>query len=109
MAEALIASAVRTPIATSYKGSLRETSPETLATLVVTDAVRRSGLAPETFEDVILDEALAGGGDLARYAAVAAGMPRVPGQAVNRHCAGSLTAVGNAAAAVRSGMEHALI
>ncbi|WP_326835394.1 thiolase family protein [Amycolatopsis rhabdoformis] len=109
MPEALIVSAVRTPIATSYKGSLRETAPETLATLVVTEAVRRSGLAPSDFDDVILAEALAGGGDLARYAAVAAGMPRVPGQAVNRHCAGSLTAVGNAAAAVRSGMEHAVI
>jgi acetyl-CoA C-acetyltransferase len=36
-------------------------------------------------------------------------MESVPGQAVNRHCAGSLTAIGNAAAQIGSGMERVLI
>jgi acetyl-CoA C-acetyltransferase len=109
MTEALIVSAVRTPIATSFKGTLRDTSPEDLATIVVREAVARSGLAPEEFDDVILAESIAGGGDIARYAAVAAGMIGVPGQAINRHCAGSLTAVGNAAASIRAGMDRAII
>ena len=39
----------------------------------------------------------------------ATGMEHVPGQSVNRHCAGSLTAIGNAAAQIGSGMERALI
>ncbi|HEY9563473.1 MAG TPA: thiolase family protein [Nocardioides sp.] len=109
MTEALIVSAVRTPIATSYKGSLRDTSPEDLAAIVVREAAARSGLEPDAFEDVILAESLAGGGDIARWAALAHGMTRVPGQSVNRHCAGSLTAVGNAAASIRAGMDSAII
>jgi acetyl-CoA C-acetyltransferase len=36
-------------------------------------------------------------------------MTAVPGQAVNRHCAGSLTAVANAAAAIRAGMESVVV
>ena len=36
-------------------------------------------------------------------------MQDVPGQSVNRHCAGSLTAIGNAAAQIGSGMERVLI
>ena len=36
-------------------------------------------------------------------------MSHVPGQSVNRHCAGSLTAIGNASAQIGSGMERALI
>src|ERR1700741_33448 len=36
-------------------------------------------------------------------------MEDIPGQAVNRHCAGSLTAIGNAAAQIGSGMERVLI
>src|SRR3546814_16351164 len=89
MTEALIVSAVRTPIATSYKGSLRDTSPEDLAAIVVREAAARSGLEPDAFEDVILAESLAGGGHLARWAAPPHGMTRVPGQSVNRHWPGS--------------------
>ena len=46
---------------------------------------------------------------VARYAAAACGMEDIPGQSVNRHCAGSLTAIGNAAAQIGSGMETVLI
>jgi len=109
MTDALIVSAVRTPIATAFKGTLRDTPAEELATLVVRESLARSGVAPELIDDVILAESQYGGGDMARFAAVAAGLTAVPGQAVNRHCAGSLTAVGNAAAGIRSGMEQAII
>ena len=109
MAQAVIVSAVRTPIGVSFRGTLRDTTAETLATLVVAESLRRSGVGAELIDDVIFAEALYGGGDLARYAAVAAGLTRVPGQAINRHCAGSLTAVGNAAASIRAGMDQAVI
>ncbi|MFC1405256.1 MULTISPECIES: thiolase family protein [Streptacidiphilus] len=109
MNEAVILSAVRTPIATSFKGTLRDTPAEELATVVVRAALERSGLSAQDIDDVILAEELAGGGDIARYAAVAAGLAHVPGQAVNRHCAASLAAVGNAAASVRAGMDRAVI
>ena len=109
MTEAVIVSAVRTPIATSFKGTLRDTRAEQLATAVVTSVVDRSGLAPSDVADVIMAEELAGGGDIARYAAVAAGLLHAPGQAINRHCAGSLAAVGNAAATIRAGMDRAVV
>ncbi|MEO3787558.1 thiolase family protein [Actinocorallia sp. B10E7] len=109
MREAVIISAVRTAVGTARKGTLSETRAEDLAVHVVREAVRRSGLAADRFDDVILAESLYGGGDLARHAAVAAGMVGVPGQAVNRHCAGGLTAVGNAAASIRAGMDRAVV
>jgi acetyl-CoA C-acetyltransferase len=109
MTKATIISAVRTPIGTARKGTLTETPAERLATHILVEAVRRSGLPPEKFDDVIFAEEMYGGGDLARYAAVAAGMTQLPGQAANRHCAGSLTTVGNAAASIRAGMDRAVI
>ncbi|MFF7944661.1 thiolase family protein [Nocardia gamkensis] len=105
----MIVSAVRTPIATAYKGTLRDTPAETLASHVLGESVRRSGLQPDRFEDVILAESQYGGGDLARYAAVASGMTTVSGQAVNRYCAGSLAAVGNAAGSIKADMDTAVI
>ncbi|MGH3251373.1 MAG: thiolase family protein [Trebonia sp.] len=109
MPEAIIASAVRTPIGTAFKGTLTETTAEELATHVLREAVRRSGLAPERFDDVAFGETLYGGGDLARYAAVAAGMIQVPGVALNRHCASSLTAIAMASGSIRSGMDRAVV
>jgi acetyl-CoA C-acetyltransferase len=107
--EAVVVSAVRTPIGTARKGTLSETPAEELALHVLQEAVRRSGLEPTRFDDVIMGESLYGGGDLARHAAVAAGMTHVPGVAVNRHCASSLTATGMAAASIRAGMDRAVI
>ena len=109
MPDAVIVSAIRTPIGTARKGTLADTSALDLAQIVLEESVRRSGLPPERFDDVILAESGWGGGDIARHAAVAAGMMTVPGQAVNRHCAGSLTAIGNAAATIRAGMDSAVV
>ncbi|MFE6820896.1 thiolase family protein [Streptomyces sp. NPDC057690] len=109
MPAAVIVSAVRTPIGTARKGTLTETPAEDLATHILREAVRRSGLAADRFEDVVFAESMYGGGALARYAAVAVGMTRVPGVAVNRHCAGSLTSVAMAAGSIRAGMDRALV
>jgi acetyl-CoA acyltransferase len=109
MATPVIVGAVRTAIGRSFKGTLVNTPPETLITTVLPEVVRRSGVDPTAFDDIIFAESHYGGGDLARYAATATGMEGVPGQSVNRHCAGSLTAIGNAAAQIGSGMERALV
>jgi acetyl-CoA C-acetyltransferase len=109
MKEAVIVSAVRTAIGTAGKGTLAATPAEVLATHILTESIRRSGVPPESVDDVIFAESMYGGGDLARYAAVNAGLSRVPGQAVNRHCAGSLTAVANAAGSIRSGMDRVVV
>lgn len=109
VADPVIVSAARTPVATARKGSLTNTTGEELATLVLQEVVRRSGLDPSQIDDVIFAESQYGGGDLARYAAAASSFDSVPGQAVNRHCAGSLTAVGNASAGIKSGMDRVVV
>jgi acetyl-CoA C-acetyltransferase len=109
MPDAVVVSAVRTPVGTAFKGTLAETSAAELALLILTESVDRSGLDPALIDDVVFAESMAGGGDLARHAAVAAGMTTVPGMAVNRHCAGSLTSMGIAAAAIVAGMESAVV
>jgi acetyl-CoA acetyltransferase family protein len=109
MPDAVIVNAVRTPIGTAFRGSLTETPPEDLARIVLAEAVQRSQLDPAAFDDIVLAESNYGGGDLARHAAVEAGLTQVPGQAVNRHCAGSLTAVQVAAGAIHAGMDRVIV
>ena len=109
MSKPVIVSAARTAIGRSFKGSLVNTPAEVLAITVLQESVRRAGIDPTTVDDVIFAESHYGGGDLARYAAVASEMTDVPGQAVNRHCAGSLTAVGDAAAQIGAGMERVVV
>src|SRR5262249_640706 len=50
-----------------------------------------------------------GGGVIARHAAVTAGLPEVPGMALNRHCASGLTAVQLAAGSIRAGMDRLVV
>jgi acetyl-CoA C-acetyltransferase len=109
MANAVILSAARTAVGTARKGSLANTRAETLAVTVLKAAIERAGLTPEQVGDVMFAESLYGGGDVARYAALEAGLTRTSGMAVNRHCAGSLTSTGLAAATVLAGMEDIII
>ncbi len=109
MSDAVIVSALRTAIGTARKGTLRETDPFVMAKLVIEESLRRTGLSAKDIDDVILAEALYGGGVIARYAAVEAGIDTVPGLAMNRHCASGLASVQTAAAQIKAGMEHAII
>jgi acetyl-CoA C-acetyltransferase len=109
MNDAVLLSACRTAIGSARKGALREVSAFDLATTVVREAAQRSGLPPESIDDVVLGESMAGGGDIARYAALEAGLIHVPGLAQNRHCASGLASVATAAASVRAGMDRAVI
>uniref|UniRef100_UPI0035CBB6D4 thiolase family protein n=1 Tax=uncultured Sphingomonas sp. TaxID=158754 RepID=UPI0035CBB6D4 len=105
----VITSVVRTAVGTSRKGSLANTPPETLAATVVREAIARSAFAPDEIDDIVLAESLAGGGAIARHAAVELGMLTVSGMAVNRHCAGGLSAIGVAAGAILAGMENVVV
>lgn len=109
MSAPVIVGATRTAIGRSHKGTLADTPAEALITAVVPEVIRRAGIDPSEVGDLIFSESFYGGGDLARYAAAATGMYKVPGQAVQRHCAGGLTAVGNAAAQIASGMERVVV
>ena len=91
MPEAVIVSALRTPIGTAMKGTLRDTDAYTLANHVVGAAAAELG--GHNVDDVILGEGLYGGGVIARHAAITAGLPTVPGLSTNRHCAAGQAAV----------------
>ena len=107
MPEAVIVSALRTPVGTAFKGTLRDTTAFDLARHIVGAAAH--GLDPDRVDDVILGEGLYGGGVLARHAALTAGLTSVPGLAHNRHCAAGLSAVAGAAASIRAGMDELVI
>jgi acetyl-CoA acyltransferase len=107
MPEAVLVSALRTPIGTARKGTLRDTSAFDLADHVVRAAAE--GLDPDQVDDIMLAEGLYGGGVIARHAAITAGLTDVPGLAMNRHCAAGQAAVQTAAASIRAGMDELII
>jgi len=109
MPDAVIVSTARTAIGTAFKGSLLDVDAFELGRLAVAEAVRRSGVDPELVDDVVLGELLYGGGDIARYAAIEAGLVHAPGVAQNRHCASGLSAIQSAAASIRSGMDNVVV
>jgi 3-oxoadipyl-CoA thiolase len=106
MEEAVILSAVRTPIG-RYGGSLKDVRPDDLAALVIAKAVRRANVDPDSIEDVVLGCANQAGEDnrnVARMALLLAGLPfHVAGQTVNRLCGSGLQAVNSAAQAIQTG------
>lgn len=107
--EAVIVSACRTAIGTARRGTLADTDPFELARITVGEAVSRSGIDPAAFDDVVLGESLAGGGDIARHAAIEAGLVDVAGTAIDRHCASGLGAVSMAAGSIMAGMDRAVV
>ena len=109
MPKPVVVGAARTAIGRSFKGSLVNTAPEELATTILEAVVERSGVDRQSVDEVMFAESHYGGGDLARYAAAKIGMYSVPGQALNRHCAGSLATVANAAAQICAGMERTVV
>ena len=106
---AVIVAAARTAIGTARKGTLANMDAKDLAKPVVAAAIERSGLASSDFEDLVMAESLQGGGDSARYIAVDLGLTEIPGMAVNRQCASSLTAIAVGAGQIASGMSRAVL
>ena len=105
MPEAVILSAVRTPIG-RFLGGLADVPAPRLGAVVVREAVRRAGVAPEEVDEVILGNILSAGlGQApARQAARYAGLPDSVGAVtVNKMCGSGLKAVVLAAQAVRAG------
>jgi acetyl-CoA acyltransferase len=106
---AAIVAAARTAIGTARKGALANMPAIELAKPVVAAVVDRSGLDAADFDDFILAESMQGGGDSARYIAVDLGLTDIPGMAVNRQCASSLTAIAVGAGQIAAGMSRAIL
>ncbi len=102
----LILDACRTPVG-RHGGALASVRPDDLAAVAIRALVARTGIDPETLDDVILGCANQAGEDnrnIARMAALLADLPvSVPGQTVNRLCGSGLQAVVSAAQAIRAG------
>jgi len=112
MEDAIILSAVRTPIG-RYGGSLKDVRPDDLAALVISEAVRRADIDAGAVEDVILGCANQAGEDnrnVARMALLLAGLPvHVAGQTVNRLCGSGLQAINSAAQTIQTGMGDIVV
>src|SRR6188472_1704337 len=106
MPEAVVLSAVRTPVG-RYGGGLSAVRPDDLAAVAVGAAVERAGVPAGEIEDVWLGCANQAGEDnrnVARFAALLAGLPEtVAGVTVNRLCASGLAAIAGACHAVIAG------
>lgn len=105
MADAYILAGVRTPIGRFLGGLSPVPAPE-LGGLVVREALRRSGLASERVDEVIMGQVLtAGVGQApARQAALNAGLPNtVSALTINKMCGSGLQAVMLASQSIRAG------
>ena len=106
MPDAVIVSTARTPIGRAFRGAFNKTHGATLGGHVVAEALKRSQVAPEEVDDVLMGCAMpegATGGNIARQIAVRAGLPvEVPGATVNRFCSSGLQTIAMAAQRIRS-------
>jgi acetyl-CoA C-acetyltransferase len=112
--EAFIYEAIRTPRGKQKNGSLNEVKPLNLVVGLIEELRRRN---PDLDESLISDVILGcvspvgdQGGDIARTAVIASGMPdTVGGVQLNRFCASGLEAVNTAAQKVRSGWDDMVL
>ncbi|HQU26493.1 MAG TPA: acetyl-CoA C-acetyltransferase [Acidimicrobiales bacterium] len=107
MPEAVIVATARTPIGRAFKGSLVDLRPDDLTALIVRALLDKvPELDPHSVEDLIVgcgQPAGEAGFNVARVAAVLAGLDDVPGVTVNRYCSSSLQTIRMAAHAIRAG------
>ncbi len=114
MAEAVIVSAVRTPVGRAPKGALATTRPDDLAATAMRGALDKvSALDEAEIDDVILGCAQPEGEqgwDVARWAILRARLPvEIPGATVNRLCSSGLEAIAMADQRVRSAGARVIV
>ena len=114
MPEAVLVSAVRTPVGRAPKGALSTTRPDDLAAAALNNALERvPALDKAEVEDVILGCAQQEGEqgwNMARMTALRAQLPiEVPGMTVNRLCASGLEAIAQADMRIRTGIQRVVV
>ncbi|MBB2674210.1 UNVERIFIED_ORG: acetyl-CoA C-acetyltransferase [Rhizobium esperanzae] len=89
----IVIAAYRTPIGRAF-GSLATVASEDLLAPIIRRILAETGIAPEAIDDVLVGNAAGGGGNIARLAALSAGLPiAVPGVAIDRQCGSGLEAI----------------
>ena len=114
MPEAVLVSAVRTPVGRAPKGALSTTRPDDLAAAALGGALDRVlALDKAEIDDVILGCAQPEGEqvwNIARWAILRAGLPvEIPGATVNRLCSSGLEAIAIADQRIRAGGDRVII
>jgi len=114
MRDAVIVSAVRTPVGKAPNGTLRGTRPDELAAIVLAEALRRvPAVSPADVDDVILGCAMPEaeqGLNVARIASLRAGIPvDASAVTVNRFCASGLQAIAFGAERIMCGFADAVV
>lgn len=99
----VVIAALRSPICRS-NGQLKGLRAPDLLAPVLVSLLDLSGADPSDVDDVIIGNAVGGGGNVARFAALQAGMPiTVPGLTVDRQCGSGLDAITLASRLVAAG------
>jgi acetyl-CoA acyltransferase len=114
MQDAVIVSAVRTPVGKAPNGSLRTVRPDDMAATVIAEALRRApGLEPAAVDDVIVGCAMPEaeqGMNVARIASLRAGVPiTASAVTVNRFCSSGLQAIAYGAERIMCGFADVVI
>jgi acetyl-CoA C-acetyltransferase len=107
----VIVGAVRTPIG-RYLGALSSLTAPQLGAIAIRAVVRRSGVATDRIQEVIMGNVLQGGVGQApaRQAMLAAGLPAsISAVTINKVCGSGLKAVMLAAQAIRAGDADAIV
>jgi len=111
MSDAVILSAVRTPIG-RFQGGLASVPAPRLGSVAIAEAVRRAGVSGDQVDEVYMGIILTAGlGQApARQAAIAAGLPTtVPATTINKMCGSGLKAVMLAAQAIAAGDAEIIV
>jgi acetyl-CoA C-acetyltransferase len=111
MRDVVIAGACRTAIGT-FGGGLKGFSAVQLGTLVITEALKRAGVRPETVDEVVMGHVLQAGlgENPARQCSVNAGVPvEVPAFTVNKVCGSGLKAMALGAQAIVAGEADVVV
>jgi acetyl-CoA acyltransferase len=114
MKDAVIVSAVRTPVGKAPKGTLSVVRPDDMAAAVIRAALERApGVSPADVDDVILGCAMPEGEqglNVARIASLRAGVPiEASAATINRFCSSGLQAIAQAAEHIMVGSAQVAV
>jgi len=114
MRDAVITSAVRTPVGKAPKGTLRTTRPDEMAATAIQAALEKSrGIDPTEIDDVIIGCAMPEaeqGMNVARIASLRAGIPvETSAVTINRFCSSGLQSIAYAAERIMGGGADTII
>jgi acetyl-CoA acyltransferase len=108
MKDAVIVSAVRTPVGKAKRGGLATVRPDEMAATVIKELLKRTpNLDPAQIDDVVFGCAFPEGEqglNMARMISLRADLPdSVPAETINRYCSSGVQSIAHVANAIQSG------